>query len=408
MGKRWITTWSYQPLDFTEFPIEVTQEKLCVEFLNNVNGESIRLVFSNRFGKEEIVFEQVELYVLDEPAYWENAVGKRITLNGSTMIKIPAGDELYSDEILLHVKAGQYFCVVIQTNIDQKILTGFSCFEQSYTRVYLWDGTRPFKNYGIKESRRAKTDLLKEEPEHFAFYGVSRIDVKTEETVKTIACFGDSITHRSLWTGPFMEKLCKKYPGEVTIRNSGISGNRIVYNASPYTAFGPWMGKAAVDRLEEDVFTDTPVDMVIILLGTNDIFHPLAGYAPVEETAIPETMERGLCSLAERVHDHGAKAIGCTITPWKNCQGRFARDAEQVRVTVNRWIREKNCFDEVIDFDRIIADPDDPERMLPVYDSGDHVHPGKIGGAAMADGICMQTIAKMLKLEEKNEENNKG
>ena len=78
MGKRWITTWSYQPLDFTEFPIEVTQEKLCVEFLNNVNGESIRLVFSNRFGKEEIVFEQVELYVLDEPAYWENAVGKRI------------------------------------------------------------------------------------------------------------------------------------------------------------------------------------------------------------------------------------------------------------------------------------------------------------------------------------------
>ena len=237
------------------------------------------------------------------------------------------------------------------------------------------------------------------EPEHLSFYGIAGVDIKTKEDVKTIVCFGDSITHRSLWTGPLMMRLHKQYPGKVILRNSGISGNRIMYDESPNTDFGPWLGKAAVKRLERDVFYGNPVDLVTVLLGTNDIFHPLAGFAPKEETADAKTMESGLTRLAELIHSHGAKAVGCTITPWKNCQGRFAQEPEQVRMRVNDWIRSSGCFDYVFDFDRMIADPEDPQRMLPLYDSGDHVHPGAAGGAKMAEGIDLSALGILLGLE---------
>lgn len=32
-------------------------------------------------------------------------------------------------------------------------------------------------------------------------------------------------------------------------------------------------------------------------------------------------------------------------------------------------------------------DPDNPDQMLPMYDSGDHLHPGNIGYLAMANAI---------------------
>jgi hypothetical protein len=52
---------------------------------------------------------------------------------------------------------------------------------------------------------------------------------------------------------------------------------------------------------------------------------------------------------------------------------------------VNAWIRTH--FDGVIDFDKVVRDPAHPELMLPEFDSGDHLHPGPAGFAAMAGAI---------------------
>src|SRR3546814_14984798 len=41
----------------------------------------------------------------------------------------------------------------------------------------------------------------------------------------------------------------------------------------------------------------------------------------------------------------------------------------------------------VIDFDRAVRDPAQPERLLPAYDSGDHLHPSPAGYAAMAAAV---------------------
>ena len=60
---------------------------------------------------------------------------------------------------------------------------------------------------------------------------------------------------------------------------------------------------------------------------------------------------------------------------------------EENRQTVNAWIRNGGAFDAVIDFDAATLDPANPAFFLPEYDSGDHLHPGDAGYAAMADAI---------------------
>lgn len=46
---------------------------------------------------------------------------------------------------------------------------------------------------------------------------------------------------------------------------------------------------------------------------------------------------------------------------------------------INRWIRESNGFDAVIDFDAALRGPAHPTRLLPHWDSGDHLHPNDAG-----------------------------
>ncbi len=45
------------------------------------------------------------------------------------------------------------------------------------------------------------------------------------------------------------------------------------------------------------------------------------------------------------------------------------------------------AFDAVIDFDAVVRDPDQPTRLLPAYDGGDHLHLNNAGFEAMAESI---------------------
>lgn len=63
---------------------------------------------------------------------------------------------------------------------------------------------------------------------------------------------------------------------------------------------------------------------------------------------------------------------GATITPTKgNCWYSFWHEA--IRQTVNEWIRKGGFFDEIIDFDELTRDPQDPQRLKPDY-SDDWLH----------------------------------
>jgi hypothetical protein len=50
-------------------------------------------------------------------------------------------------------------------------------------------------------------------------------------------------------------------------------------------------------------------------------------------------------------------------------------------------MRTSGAFHAVIDFDEGLRDPDHHARMLPIYDNGDHLHPGDVGYNRMGDVI---------------------
>ena len=84
---------------------------------------------------------------------------------------------------------------------------------------------------------------------------------------------------------------------------------------------------------------------------------------------------------------HGIRVIGATILPYTGSDDYHPGPSNEAdRQAVNQWIRTPGHFDEVVDFDKVIRDPAHPERMLPAYDSGDHLHPSPAGYSAMASG----------------------
>ena len=59
---------------------------------------------------------------------------------------------------------------------------------------------------------------------------------------------------------------------------------------------------------------------------------------------------------------------------------------------MNAWLRESHEFDGLVDLDRILRDPARPSRLLPAYDSGDHLHPSDAGYAASADAVDLSLL----------------
>jgi hypothetical protein len=92
-------------------------------------------------------------------------------------------------------------------------------------------------------------------------------------------------------------------------------------------------------------------------------------------------------------HQKGIRAIGTTIPPFENAIfGKspisfYTPEKESVRQEVNTWIRNSAEFDGVVDFDAVLRDPSRPTRLLPAYDSGDHLHSNEAGYAVSADAF---------------------
>ena len=83
--------------------------------------------------------------------------------------------------------------------------------------------------------------------------------------------------------------------------------------------------------------------------------------------------------------------VGATLMPFQGHRGYQPR-LEGVRQAVNAEIRAGKVFDEVVDFDKALRDPYNPRKLLPDYDSGDHLHPSDTGYARMAEVFDLRTL----------------
>jgi lysophospholipase L1-like esterase len=132
------------------------------------------------------------------------------------------------------------------------------------------------------------------------------------------------------------------------------------------------------------VLGQTGVRTVVILLGINDI-------QQTPHQLDPNQIIAGLQQLANDAHTAGLRVIGGTILPFEGWT-TYDQQEEAARAAVNAWIRTTTAFNAVVDFDAAVRDPSDQHRMLPKYDSGDHLHPNDIGYAVMANAVDLSKL----------------
>jgi lysophospholipase L1-like esterase len=87
------------------------------------------------------------------------------------------------------------------------------------------------------------------------------------------------------------------------------------------------------------------------------------------------------------------KIFGGTLTPFEGAR-YWTPSGEAKREALNRWIRTSGAFDGVIDFAAAVADPVNPLRLDPAYDSGDHLHPNYLGYRAMAAAVRITPLLR--------------
>ena len=170
--------------------------------------------------------------------------------------------------------------------------------------------------------------------------------------------------------------------GEFAVLNVGFAGNRLLSEGNPGA------GINALARFERDVLAQPGVTHVIVMEGINDI-----GVAGRSQSPGADDLIAAHRQMIERAHTRGLKIYGATLTPFEGA-AYFTQEGEAKRQALNGWIRTSGMYDGVIDFDMVTRDPAAPTKLLPMFDSGDHLHPGDVGYTAMGEAIDLSLFKR--------------
>jgi lysophospholipase L1-like esterase len=220
---------------------------------------------------------------------------------------------------------------------------------------------------------------------------VDGLDVRAPRPVQgAVVALGDSITDgehstpntNQRYPDQLARRLNARRGPSLSVVNAGIAGNTMVRTR----VVGGLTMPTAAARLDRDVLSQTGVTDVIVLEGINDIGDGATAGEVIDAHA----------QIIAQAHALGIRIFGASLTPFGGSTafgGQYGTpEGETQRQAVNRWIRTSGAYDGVFDFDQAVADPDDPTRLRPIYDSGDHLHPNDAGLAALADAVDIDAL----------------
>ncbi|MBW8792521.1 MAG: SGNH/GDSL hydrolase family protein [Streptomyces sp.] len=335
----------------------------------SVGGSEVRVRVSNRLGSAPLRLGAVTVAL--RQGYGPAAVPgsmRAATFAGAGTAVVPAGQDLVSDPVPLAVPAAADLLVSVETPGDSGPAT--------YHRVALQ--TSYLAEDGTGRADDEDGGAYTRTTGHW--YYVTGVDVQAV-TRGTVVALGDSLTdgngtsmdanHR--WPDRLAERLRSFRVG---VLNAGVSGNRLLLDGTG--------GPAALRRLDADGLDRSGVRTLVVLEGINDI-------KGTPETTDPAELVQAYRTVVARAHERGIRVVGATLTPYEGYSA-YTAAREAVRQRVNALIRTGHVFDAYVDFDAVVRDPQQPGRILPAYDPGDHLHFNDTGTRALADAVPLADL----------------
>lgn len=346
----------------------------------NAGGREIRLELSNAFGEQPLDVGAVTVAVRTSGGAIDETTLRDVRFGGRAQAVIPEGALLVSDPVAMDVSAGTDLAVSIHLPGP----TGPTTWHQNAAATsYLSEvGDHTSDGDGAAYS------------EVGSWFYLTEVAVHGSDSRGAVVAFGDSITEGYKTTTDanqrYSDHLNARFQDgpdglRMTVLNAGIGGNRLLTNSLGV----PRSHQSAQTRFVRDVVGRTGVTTVIATFGTND----LASYGGNAhgDPATADDLIRGMKNLIAQAHAHDLRIMVGTIAPFRG-NSIYSDRTERVRQDYNTWVRHSGEPGAVADFDAALRDPDDPTRMLPSKDSGDHVHPSDLGQQAIAQAIDLRWL----------------
>ncbi|MGD0347355.1 MAG: SGNH/GDSL hydrolase family protein [Terracidiphilus sp.] len=391
-GEAWAASWDASqqiPEPANALPVDDLRDATVRQIVHlSLGGEALRVHLSNAFGTAALHFTSVHIAHPLSPAgaAIDPASDHALTFAGKPSVTVPPGAEYVSDAVEMAVAPLSDVAVTFHLDAPPAQETGHP-------------GSRATSYYvhGDRVSAAELNDAKR--VDHW--YQLTEIDVRTDARMgpkaAAVVALGDSITdgHGSTtngndrWTDVLAARLqAQRKTRTVGVSNQGIGGNHLLTDG---------LGPNVLARFDRDVLAPAGARWVIVFEGVNDLGGlARTGEVPAEDhAALVERVIAAYGQIIERAHENGLRVYGATITPYTGSDYYHPSPlSEQDRLAVNAWIRAEGHFDAVIDFDAAVHDPAHPERLLPAFDCGDHLHPSPAGYKAMGEAVPLSLFEK--------------
>ena len=379
LAQNWVGTWATAPQtvvrSFMPYNNCMTNRSVRQVVKVSIGGDVIRLKLSNIYSMQPVEIRSIYIAHAKDSSDIDAKTAQYFKFGNSYKAVIPAGKQIVSNALKFKLRNLERVAITINYTSAPEIPT-----------VHMGSRTT---SYIMKGVTNAHSNFAKAFRENH-WYNISGIDVYTmSNNMSAIAIIGNSITDgkcstdnaQNRWPDVMSEMLQLKH--KITnqgVLNLGIGNNRVTVPGG--------FGALAKERFDRDILMQSGVKKVVLFEGVNDIGAARSGSSETVARQIIESIQ----GMVKKAKARKMKVYLGTITPFKGA-GYYTHFHEAARLYVNDWIRSQaKNVDGILDFAKLLQDPNDDRRMKREYASNDWLHPNPTGYKAM--GIYAADIVK--------------
>ena len=379
LAQNWVGTWATAPQtvlkSFMPYNNCMTNRSVRQVVKVSIGGGVIRLKLSNIYSMQPVEIRSIYIAHAKDSFDIDAKTAQYFKFGNSYKTVIPAGKQIVSDALKFNLRNLERVAITINYTSAPEIPT-----------VHMGSRTTSYIMKGVTNAHSNFEKAFRENH----WYNISGIDVYTmSNNMSAIAIIGNSITDgkcstdnaQNRWPDVMSEMLQLKH--KITnqgVLNLGIGNNRVTVPGG--------FGALAKERFDRDILMQSNVKKVVIFEGVNDIGAARSGSSETVARQIIESIQ----GMMKKAKARKMKVYLGTITPFKGA-GYYSHFHEAARLYVNDWIRSQaKNVDGILDFAKLLQDPNDDRRMKREYASNDWLHPNPTGYKAM--GIYAADIVK--------------